>query len=306
VILDPALVETAVACTDELLAETRDGDPRERVLEAEPEPFVETDFTELAGLAQAFGDLADMKTPWTHGHSAGVTGLAKGAAKSLGLDAQSSSRLEISALLADLGKVSVSNLIWEKPMELTRAEWEQVRMHAYYTERIMATTDALSPMARVAGMHHERNDGSGYHRSCSASEIPPAARILAAADAFQAMTEARPHRPALSRDKAASELQKEVRAGRLDGEAAGAVIEAGGGRTPRRRDNLRPAGLSEREVEVTNLVAAGLSNPQIAETLVISKRTAEHHVQNIYSKVGVSTRVGLAFFAHEHGLIDGR
>ena len=297
-------MEVLIANADELLGQTRVGDPRERVLEVEPEPVVETDFTDLTELARAFGDLADMKMPWTHGHSGGVAKLACAAAKSLKLDAQTSSRLEISALLADLGKVAVSNAIWEKPGPLTGAEWEQVRMHSYHSERILAQSDALAPMARAAGMHHERLDGSGYYRASSANEIPPPVRILAAADAFHAMTQPRPHRAALSGEEAAAELQRDVRAGRIDRDAATAVIEAAGGSPPKKRANLRPGGLSEREVEVARLVAAGLSNAQIAEQLVISRRTAEHHVQNIYSKVGVASRVGLAFFAHEHDLID--
>ncbi len=179
-------------------------------------------------------------------------------------------------------------------------------MHSYHSERILAQSEALAPMARVAGMHHERLDGSGYYRACAGKEVPPAVRILAAADAFHAMTQSRPHRAALSGEEAAAELQREVRAGRIDRDAATAVIEAAGGARPKKRANLRPGGLSEREVEVARLVAAGLSNPQIGEKLVISRRTAEHHVQNIYSKVGVASRVGLAFFAHEHDLIDER
>ncbi|MDQ2677019.1 MAG: LuxR C-terminal-related transcriptional regulator [Actinomycetota bacterium] len=305
-ILDPAVVATLIENADELLAETRAGDPRERVLEIEPAPVAETDFTELTELARAFGDLADMKMPWTHGHSGGVAKLACAAAESLKLDAQTSSRLEVSALFADLGKVAVSNAIWEKPGPLTGGEWEQVRMHSYHSERILARSETLAPMARVAGMHHERLDGSGYFRGCAGKELPLAARILGAADAFHAMTQPRPHRAARSGEEAAAELQREVRAGRIDRDAAAAVIEAAGGARPKKRANLRPGGLSEREVEVAQLVAAGLSNAQVAEKLVISRRTAEHHVQNIYAKVGVASRVGLAFFAHEHELIDPR
>ena len=194
-------------------------------------------------------------------------------------------------------------MIWEKPGPLTSVEWEQVRMHSYHSERILARSEALAPLARAAGMHHERLDGSGYYRGCRARELSPAVRILAAADAYHAMTQDRPHRAALGSDRAAAELQAEVRASRLDGDAVAAVLEAGGARRPRRRDNLRPGGLSEREVEVTRLVAAGCSNPEIAAQLVISRRTAEHHVQHIYAKVGVSSRAALALFAHEHDLI---
>jgi HD-GYP domain-containing protein (c-di-GMP phosphodiesterase class II) len=302
-ILDPAIVDTLTANADELLAETRAGDPRERVLSVEPRPEIEIETTELRRVAEAFGDLADLKTPWTHGHSGGVSKLAVVAAKSLRVDAQTAAKLELSALLQDLGRVAVSNAIWEKPGPLTSAEWEQARMHSYHSERILATSEGLAPAARAAGMHHERLDGSGYYRGCSARELSPAVRILAAADAFHAMTQDRPHRSALLPEEAAAELQTEVRAGRLDGDAAAAVLEAAGAGRPRRRDNLRPGGLSEREVEVARLVAAGYSNPEIAKRLVISRRTAEHHVQHIYAKVGVSSRAGLALFAHEHHLI---
>jgi HD-GYP domain-containing protein (c-di-GMP phosphodiesterase class II) len=301
-ILDPEVVELFAARADRLLADVHAGDPRELLLEREPELAVEIDAAELPRVAGAFGDLADLKTPWTHGHSNGVAKLAEAAAEKLGLDRQTIARLEISALLEDLGRVAVSNAIWEKPGPLTQAEWEQVRTHPYRTERILATSATLEPMARVAGMHHERLDGSGYHRGCRGRELPPAARVLAAADAFNAMTHERPHRPALGAAEAADELKRDVRAGRLDADAAGAVLEAAGQGATRRRENLRPAGLSEREVEVARLVAAGLSNPEIATRLVISRRTAEHHVQNIYAKVGVSSRAGLAVFVHEHEL----
>jgi HD-GYP domain-containing protein (c-di-GMP phosphodiesterase class II) len=302
-ILDPSIVEAFAANPDRLLAEARAGDPRERILEAEPEPTVEIDATELPRVAAAFGDLSDLKTPWTHGHSGGVTRLAKGAAKRLRLDAQTAFRLSVSAPLQDLGRVAVSNAIWEKRHPLTAAEWEQVRMHAYHSERILATSQALEPMARAAGMHHERLDGSGYHRGCRARELAPGARVLAAADAFHAMTQDRPHRRALTADHAGAELKRDVRAGRLDGDAVAAVLEVADGRPARRRDNLRPGGLSEREIEVLRLVAAGCSNPEIATRLVISRRTAEHHVQHIYAKVGVASRAGLALFAHEHNLV---
>ena len=303
-ILDPGLVELFAANVDRLLAQAHAGDPRQLLLELEPEPVVAIGSAELTRVAAAFGDLADLKTPWLHGHSSGVARLARSAAERLRLDAQTISRLEVSALLQDLGRVAVSNTIWEKPGPLTGAEWEQVRTHPYRSERILATSTALEPMARVAGMHHERLDGSGYHRGCRARELPPAARVLAAADAFHAMIQERPHRGALSTEQATEELEREVRSGRLDPEAAGAVLEAAGRRRARRRDKLRPGGLSEREVEVARLVAAGCSNPEIANQLVISRRTAEHHVQHIYAKLGISSRAGLALFAHEHELVS--
>ena len=92
-------------------------------------------------------------------------------------------------------------------------------------------------------------------------------------------------------------------AGRLDRDAVGAVLDAAGHARPRSRDHL-PAGLSEREVDVLRLVARGFSNRQVAQALSISPRTAEHHVQHVYTKIGVSSRAAAAVFAMEHDLLD--
>jgi HD-GYP domain-containing protein (c-di-GMP phosphodiesterase class II) len=302
-VLDPSLVKAFVANAAALMAEASVGDPRERILEVEPRPVVERDQHELCEVAAAFGDLADLKTPFTHGHSGAVARLATSAAERLHVDVGTTSRLQVAGLLHDLGRVGVSNAIWEKPGPLTAAEWEQVRMHPYYSERILTTSVALEPAARLAGTHHERLDGSGYHRGCKAREIPLAARILAAADAFEAMTERRPQREAMSRDQAADQLATDSRAGRLDADAVSAVLDIAGQLRPARRRNLRPAGLSDREVEVLRLVAQGCSNPEIAERLYVSRRTAEHHVQHIYTKIGVSSRAAAALFALEHDLL---
>jgi HD-GYP domain-containing protein (c-di-GMP phosphodiesterase class II) len=301
-ILDPAIADTFVAHAAELLEAASGGDPRRRALEVEPEPVRVVPLGRVSELAAAFGDLADLKTPFTHGHSAGVARLARAAGEGLGLDAESLMRLELAALLHDLGRVAVSNAVWEKPGPLTSGEWEQVRLHSYHSERILSCTAVLKSVATLAGMHHERLDGSGYHRGCTAAQISFPARVLAAADALQAMTQARPHRDAVAVDEAAERLQDDARAGRLDPDAVRAVVDAAGG-PPQRRADLRPAGLSEREVEVLQLVAQGLSNREIARRLYISPRTAEHHVQHIYSKIGISSRASAALFAMEHGLL---
>lgn len=303
--LDPSIVAVLVANASTLLDEAGAGDPREQILAVEPKPVVERRLGELPRLAAAFGDLADLKTPFTHGHSKGVASLAQAAAKSLGLDSEAGHRLLVAAFLHDLGRVGVSDAIWEKPGPLTRVEWEQVRMHAYHSERVLATSTALEPMARIAGMHHERLDGSGYHRGSRARDLTPAARVLAAADVFQAMTQRRPHRDALDEDRAAQELRTAARAGRLDPDAVKAVIEAAGQRPGSRRD-LWPAGLTDREIEVLRLIARACANREIAEQLQISRRTAEHHVQHIYTKIGVSSRSGAALFALEHDLLPVR
>lgn len=301
--LDPELCELFSASASELVAEADSGDPRELILEREPEPLAWRSRGQLPELGAVFADFTDLKTPFTHGHSREVSRLAAATAELLRLDAGTAGELELAGLLHDLGRVSVSTSIWEKQGPLTTAEWEQVRLHPYRSERVLAASSALEPLARLAGTHHERLDGSGYHRGCVARELPVPARVLAATDAYQAMTQRRAHRRALDPEQAAEELRRDARAGRLDGEVVAALLEVAGHERRGRRTDLRPAELTDREIEVLRLLAAGCSNPEIAERLVISRRTAEHHVQHIYAKIGESSRAAAAVFALEHDLL---
>jgi HD-GYP domain-containing protein (c-di-GMP phosphodiesterase class II) len=301
--LDPSIVDAFLVNPVEFVAEVHAGDPRERILELEPAPILERDSAGLTEVAAAFGNLADLKTTYTLGHSRSVARLATTAAATLRLDSPTTSLLEVAAHLHDIGTVGISDVIWEKPGPLTTAEWEQVRMHPYHSERILAMSHSLESIAPIVGMHHERPDGSGYYRGSRIHDLSVAARLLATADAFQAMTEQRPHREALSPEQAGEELRQQSSVGRLDADAVSAVLEAVGQRPARRHREVRPAGLSEREVEVLRLVAQGVSNPDIAERLSVSRRTAEHHVQHIYAKIGVSSRAAAALFTVEHGLL---
>jgi DNA-binding NarL/FixJ family response regulator len=174
-----------------------------------------------------------------------------------------------------------------------------VRLHSYWTERVLARCPALAALSSVAAAHHERLDGSGYHRGANATELRPAGRVLAAADAFAAMTESRSHRPALTPGDAARELLAAASAGKLDPGAAAAVIEAAGLPRPHA---AWPCDLTGREVDVLRLCARGMTNRQIANTLVLSARTVQHHLASIYDKTDRRTRAGAAVFAVEHGL----
>ena len=147
----------------------------------------------------------------------------------------------------------------------------------------------------------ERLDGSGYPRGLPGSAISPLARILGAADAYQAMREERPHRPAHTATEAAAALRSSVRAGHLEADAVDAVLAAAGHRVPRRQDG--PAGLTAREVEVLKLLALGLSNKQIAERLVIAPKTAGNHIEHVYAKIGASSRAAAGLFAMQQGLL---
>jgi HD-GYP domain-containing protein (c-di-GMP phosphodiesterase class II) len=300
--LDPSLAQRFASQADALLGELNAADPRAVVLTAEPAPQARVVDVHLPDVATVFGDLADLKTPFTHGHAQGVARLARDAGARLGLRRADLVDLQVAALLHDVGRVAIPGRVWEKRGALTGPEWEQVRLHAYHSERILAGSERLARLVPVVGMHHERLGGDGYHRGCRAAEIPTAARILAAADAYQAMTQTRPHRPALTEDRARHELLDVARQGTLDRDAVGAVLAAAGhdADVPPRS---APAGLTEREVEVLALVAQGCTNAQIAQRLVISRRTAEHHVQHIYTKLGVSSRAAVAVFAMEHNLL---
>jgi DNA-binding NarL/FixJ family response regulator len=126
------------------------------------------------------------------------------------------------------------------------------------------------------------------------------ARLLATADAYHAMTVPRPHRDGLYPTEAADALTDGARDGRLDPDAVIAVLEAAGHRSP---SLDRPAGLTEREVEVVRLLARGRQTKQVARALQISVKTADYHIQNAYRKMGVSTRAGATLFAMQHGLV---
>jgi HD-GYP domain-containing protein (c-di-GMP phosphodiesterase class II) len=218
------------------------------------------------------------------------------------------SRAEVSAIRAaghfhDLGRVAVPNGVWDKPGALSGGEWERVRLHPYYTERVLERSTPLAPLALLAGSHHERLDGSGYHRGATAAQLGAGARLLAGADAYDAMTHDRPHRPALPPAGACAALGELVGAGKLEKRTVDAVLEAAGA-APLRVRQGHPAGLTDREVEVLRLVAQGRTNREIAQALVVTEKTAGHHVEHIYAKVGVSTRVGAALFAMRHDLVE--
>ena len=298
---DPAVVDAFVARGEGWLAEAGGASVWDAVLAAEPVPWLSVGDDRLDAVLDAFAAFADLKSPFTRGHSSGVAALAEGAARHAGLRESEATALRRAALVHDLGRTGIPNGIWDKPGPLTRAEWERVRLHPYFSERILAYAGTLASLAALAGAHHERLDGSGYHRGSLASHLSPAARILAAADAYHAMTQQRPHRPALPLETSADQLSHEADHGRLDGDAVKCVLAAAGQRSVRRRS--WPAGLSEREVEVLRLIARGASYKEVAGRLFISPKTAEHHVAHIYAKIGVSSRAAAALFAMEHRLL---
>lgn len=295
--LDPAL---AALLTIDHLGGLDDLDAHETVMELEPDPVLRIDDTGTVAIAATFGDLADLKSPWHQGHSRAVAVLAEAAAAERGLDRTARATILVSGHLHDLGRIGVSSRIWAKATILSPAERGQIELHPWHTEQILSRVPALADASTAAVQHHERLDGSGYHRGSLATRLGPASRILAAADRYQGLIEERPYRSAYTSDQARTLLEDDARNGRLDADSVAAVLTvAGHGRAA----PPRPAGLTDRQVDVLRLVARGLSNAEIGAELVISTRTAEHHVQDLYARIGVSTRAGAALFAMEHGLL---
>jgi HD-GYP domain-containing protein (c-di-GMP phosphodiesterase class II) len=300
---DPQIVDVFAAEAESLFAGLDETSSWDAVIGAEPALAVPLTDAQLEAALEAVADFTDVKSPYTIGHSRGVAGLAGEAARSLGLDGQAVKLVRRAALVHDLGRLGVPNTIWDKSGRLSHAETERVRLHPYLSERMLACSPGLAPLAVIAVQHHERLDGSGYPRGLSGSAVSPGGRVLAAADFYHSRTEPRPHRPASPAGEAASQLRAEVRAGRMDGDAVAAVLAAAGHGAARRQ--ARPAGLTGREVEVLRLLARGLSNKEIAERLFISRKTASHHVEHIYAKTGTANRALASLFAANHGLIGG-
>ncbi|HEX6673647.1 MAG TPA: HD domain-containing phosphohydrolase [Actinomycetes bacterium] len=298
---DPSLVDLFCSQAKLLLSDLDSASRWDTVIAAEPQLELLVPEERFDDVLEAIADFVDLKSPFTIGHSQAVAGLAAEASRILGLGDAEALTVRRAGLLHDLGRLGVSNAVWDKRGELTQAETERVRLHPYLTERVLAFAPALAALGAVAVQHHERLDGSGYPRGLRGDAVTPAGRILGAADAYHAMVELRPHRAARSPEGAAAALRAEVVAGRLDGDAVDAVLRAAGHRVRRRR--VLPAGLTAREVEVLRLVACGFSNREIADALVISRKTAANHVEHIYAKIGVSNRARAGLFAMQHGLM---
>ena len=198
---DPDVVAALLSDGGEALELPETGSLWDEVLQREPIRLVLRG-AEVDEALGAMGDFADLVSPYLVGHSAGVAELAGEAAARMGLDPADIVAARRAALVHDVGRVAVDSSIWNKPGPVTAAEWEHIRLHPYYTERVLAPSTSLAQLAPIASAHHERIDGSGYHRGLSGPEVTMPAKVVAAADAYHTMTESRPHRPALAPEAA--------------------------------------------------------------------------------------------------------
>jgi HD-GYP domain-containing protein (c-di-GMP phosphodiesterase class II) len=258
-------------------------------------------------------DFIDLKSPYMGGHSRRCAQLAVDAGRVLGFTEDAITTLRRAALVHDFGSTAVPNSILDKPGLLTRAEFDRVELHPMLTEQMLRRSPALAALNPVASAHHEKCDdhekcdGSGYHKRVLADAGEPGACVLAAADVYVGLTSERADRRPLSAVDAAGELRRLELEGALEPRASRAVLVAAGHGEPAVATGTKPrnpGGLSGREVDVLGLAARGLTTRQIADRLYISTKTADHHIQHIYNKIGVSTRAAAALWAMEHAVVS--
>jgi HD-GYP domain-containing protein (c-di-GMP phosphodiesterase class II)/DNA-binding CsgD family transcriptional regulator len=259
----------------------------------------------LEQVALAFADFADLKYPGALGHSRRVAELAERIARRMALPRREGATIRLAGLLHDIGLVAVPSATLAKPREhLTQADWERMRLHPYHAQRILARVPALAETVPLVAAHHERYDGRGYPQGTPSGTLPIGARILAVADRFDELSHDHSG-PALAAEAALSEVVADAGRGlcpevcrALSGELGAAMVERAAAIAP-----TWPAGLTDREVEILRLLARGCSRRRIATELVLSEHTVRHHLEHIYDKIGVDTRVAAALFAVEHHLL---
>jgi HD-GYP domain-containing protein (c-di-GMP phosphodiesterase class II)/DNA-binding CsgD family transcriptional regulator len=303
---DPVVVDVFIAHASDWFDRLAETEPWDAVLALEPQPHRLLTGDELDDALEVVADFIDLKSPYWGGHSRRCAKLAGDAAGVLGLDAADATIVRRAALVHDFGTTVVPNSIWDKPGALTRSEFDRVELHPLLTEQMLRRSPAFAVLSPLACAHHERCDGSGYHKRVRAADDDLGACVLAAAEVYVGLTAERADRPPFSPEAAAAELRRLESGGTLEPRASRAVQVAAGHGEPNLRTGKReqnPGGLTRREVEVLRLAARGLTTHEIAGRLYISPKTADHHIQHIYGKIGVSTRAAAALWAMQHTLV---
>jgi HD-GYP domain-containing protein (c-di-GMP phosphodiesterase class II) len=296
---DPPVADAAIRLSEDgpFWEELRQEEPWSTVLNIEPGPTRWADESQLDDFTYALADIVDLKSATVSTHSRRTSELAERLATRLRLTCDHVALTRRAALVHDVGMVAVPSLLLEPGAVWSEADFERFRLHSYYTERILSRSEILKPIGAVAAAHHEDVDGSGYHRGLTDNQLSLPAKVVATASAYVEALESDEDEP----ERALSTLRSRRN---LDPDcltALGAELGTGGRIAQVRR--AWPAGLTEREVEVLRLVAAGLNLKETAERLIISDHTARHHLESVYSKAGVSSRAGATLFAVENGLI---
>jgi HD-GYP domain-containing protein (c-di-GMP phosphodiesterase class II)/DNA-binding CsgD family transcriptional regulator len=311
---DPALADLFVAHGASWFDKLAKLEPWDAVLDLEPKPRRQLEGEALENALMVAADFIDLKSPYMAGHSRKCAELSAEAARILGFGDDAVAAVRRAALVHDFGMTAVSNSILDKRGSLTRAEFDRIELHPMLTEQMLRRSPALAMLNPMAAAHHEKCDGSGYHKRTRADQADAGACVLAATEIYVGMTSERPHRAAFAATEAAEELRLLASQGLIEKRAAQAVLAAAGqdtgngarngdGKTPTLSRAQNPGGLSHREVDVLRLAARGFTTQEIADRLFIAPKTADHHIQHIYDKINVSTRAAAALWAMQNAVV---
>lgn len=313
--LDPSLVELALAHLDSLVAAATGTDLLAAVLAREPRPWAVVPAGRVHRMCASIGLVADLKSTFLVGHSAHLAAVSHRAAETFGLDAAAADLVRRAALVHNVGCVVVPSSVLDRSDRLSAVNLERLRLHSYWTGRILRRCPALAelePVSRPAAAHHAAFAEGGYRgwrrdpELRAPAEESLAARVLEAAEVWTSFAEPRPGRPALRPHTAAERVRAAARDGLIDADAADAVLAATAPGSPGRPVPATGTLLTARETEVLRLAARGLTNRQICDELFISERTVGHHLAHIFDKTGRRTRAGVAVWAVQHGLLPAR
>ncbi len=249
-------------------------------------------------------DVIDLKLPWLTGYSREVARLAELTAAQLGLAGPLKARVRRAGLLHGLGRVAIPNAVWNRPGQLSAADWESARLSPYWTSRAAKEIQHLESEVQIASHAYERLDGSGYFRAARQATTPLDHRILPVTTALVAMQARRPWRPALSRTEAFALLRDQARIGRFDA----SVVEAAAAASFERSERAAGAPtasdlLSRREVEVLRRIGLGDSNKEAAIQLCISPSTVRTHMESVFRKLACNSRSAATLRASMLGLL---
>ena len=281
-------------------------------LDSAEEPAPLNDFLPLSVPLTLVADMIELKLPWLAGYSRRVALLVQGAAQGAGLPDAGQRSLARAALLHGIGRVAVSNTVWERKGKPSDVDWEAIRLVPYWTARAGSRIDGMAADAQLASHVYERLDGSGYFRSLDADSLGLPQRLLAAAAVYVALRSPRPWRAAHEPAATLALLEAQVTGGRLDRAAVDAVLAAAAGRAAPATSTVSttaPASasarqlLSAREVDVLQRISLGETNKEAARAMRISPSTVRTHVESIFRKLGCSTRAAATLRALTLGLI---
>jgi HD-GYP domain-containing protein (c-di-GMP phosphodiesterase class II) len=295
---DPAVVEAFVPLLPKLLAPVADDEAWAAAMAFDTAEDAVLSEEQIDGVSEVIADFIDLKSPLIAGHSRQVAALIDGATGVARMSEASRAQLRRAALWHDIGYIAIGGTVRFDAAEGS----ERSRLHPYFASRMVPRAPGLAGIGALIAEHHERLDGSGFHRGIRASDLSADGRILAVAEAYQNLVEDRPFRVTLTPAQTAARLREEVTRGTLDGEAVAAVLEAAGhGRRGKKVKFV--AGLTQREVDVLQRLARGGTTKEIGAALGLSPKTIDNHIQSIYGKLDVKTRGGATLFAMEHGLL---